>query len=307
MAKFTSEQIISAYKETGSVWRAAKTLGCCGQSVWERLKRLGYTLSSENWSEAEVDELRLLAPSCTIADIARRLGRTYSGVACKISELGIGIRYGNQIRTKRLRGTGLTKQVVGRLVKELPVYTGSIRSFALRHGTDIEVMIKSIQKHNPEFWASYVGEHSDLGERTCPQCLQKFTPFNAKQLTCSRRCAGLRRSDLKYFDGKRNNAIGMMEGICQLCEKEKKSLSAHHIFGKANDPENDYMIALCTGCHQLVGYLGGRSDVQNPAFWETLISLALARKLGERRPNGFHVCVEIEELSEADFEEEECG
>jgi hypothetical protein len=257
------------------------------------------------WTDLEIEELKRLAPQCTISEAARRLGRTYSATASRISALGIGVRYGNRLRTKIKWGSGFTKATTSRLVRQLGKYQGGVRPFAVQRGLNVEMLIKAIQKYESEFWAQYVKLHSELEERICPQCLTKYVPFNKKQLTCSRKCAALRRSDLKYFGGKRSNAIGMTEGICQLCDKEKPSLSAHHVFGKANDPEHDFMIALCHGCHQLIGYLGGRTDVQSEAFWENLIALALCRRMGRRKPLGFHVWVDIEELEESDLEEYE--
>jgi hypothetical protein len=50
-----------------------------------------------------------------------------------------------------------------------------------------------------------------------------------------------------------------------------------------------------------------RSDVLRPEFWENLIALAAQRKLGDRqvKPLGFYTCVEIEELTEEDIEDED--
>jgi len=39
--KRTNDEILKAYSETGSVWKAAEILGICGQSVHERLQKLG--------------------------------------------------------------------------------------------------------------------------------------------------------------------------------------------------------------------------------------------------------------------------
>jgi len=64
------------------------------------------------------------------------------------------------------------------------------------------------------------------------------------------------------------------------------------------------LIALCPGCHSLVGTLGVRTDSASQDFWENLIGLALARKHGKRKPMGFHVWVEIEELTESDCGED---
>lgn len=300
--RFTSEQIIEAYKGTGSVWKAAKLLGICGQSVWERLKRLDYELVNENWSAEEIGELKQISSQCTLGEVARRLGRSYASVACKVSELGVGVRYGNRIGGRLKRGSGLTKSVVGQYRRQLGNWDGSVKQFCIQRGIDLELFVQALQRYDPEFWDSYVRDHSDLALVSCPQCNRQFIPMSGKQKTCSRRCGSLLRSDRKYFGGKRINTIGLAEGICQLCDREKRALSSHHIFGKENDPENDFLIALCAGCHRLVTLMASRTDIANPSFLENLISLCVARKFGAQRPLGFHVCVQIDELTEADFE-----
>jgi len=58
---------------------------------------------------------------------------------------------------------------------------------------------------------------------------------------------------MEYFGGNRLNTIGLISKTCQLCmRKVEKGLSSHHIIGKEKDPENQYLIALCSGCHKLV-------------------------------------------------------
>jgi hypothetical protein len=301
MKKATNEDIIYAYRTYGNVWLAAKHLGMCGQSVWERLKRIGVELYSQKWTPEETAELTALAPECTVGEIARRLGRSYAGTACKISELQLGVRYGNQVRTSIKRGSGMTKANTAAYLKQLSSFGGSIRQFCVQHGLTVEILVQGIQRHHKDGWDLYVSEHSELEFRPCEYCTKPFLPMNSKQLTCSRRCGSHRRSDKKYFGGKRRQAVGMEEGICQLCEKERLRLAAHHIIGKENDPDNDLMIALCPGCHQLVGSLGGRADVTRVEMWENLIALAVARKMGSSKPIGYHVTVEIEALNESDL------
>lgn len=303
-AKATNEQIVLAYQQYGSIWKAARSLGIGGQSLWERLKRIGYQMASSSWGEEEIMELTALAPQCTIGEIARRLGRPYAGVAAKISELGIGVRYGNSTRYSIKRGSGMTKAATALYLRDLMVFGGSLRQFCVQRGLAVELLARGVQAHHPDGWKEYIRCHSGLQVKRCPQCGQEFIPMNARQLTCSRRCGSLRRSDIKYFGGRRNNAIGLEEGICQLCEKEKARLAAHHVYGKENDQENEFLIALCPGCHGLVGNLGVRSDVTSVAFWENLIALALSRKYGSRKPSGFHVCVDIDELTEQDVQDE---
>src|SRR5256885_12303071 len=74
-------------------------------------------------------------------------------------------------------------------------------------------------------------------------------------------------------------ALGLREGVCQLCfGKFDEWLSAHHVLGKERDPENKLLIALCGGCDDMVTNLAARPWVENSESAADLISLALARR-----------------------------
>ena len=80
--------------------------------------------------------------------------------------------------------------------------------------------------------------------------------------------------------------VGLAERICQLCGKENpKGLSSHHVLGKENDPHNVDLIALCPGCHHIVGVLGGREFIDDSKTWERLIAFAWLRRHGGNRDN----------------------
>jgi hypothetical protein len=304
--KATAEEIIQAYRVTGNIWSAAKNLGMCGQSVWERLRALDYPMAHRAWSADEVEELKRIAGECTIGEIASRLGRPYAGIACKISELGLGTRYGNKRQRKAPRG--YAKPRVKKLIDRLEKYGGSIKSFCRNHSLDLELFIHAIQRVDREFWDDYTRRKSDLTSKVCPNCRQTFYPLTKKAITCSRRCSEHLRRDKAYFGGKRQQTIGLAEGICQLCMETKPSLSSHHMLGKENDPENEYLIALCAGCHHIVGMLAGRTFVESEQGWENLINLVLARRLADKNRReraefvGVHTCVDLDWLTPADLD-----
>lgn len=301
--RFTNQEIIDAYKQTGSIWRAAKLLGACGQSVWERLRALDYVLPAQMWSTEEDAELRLLIENGSpLGEATRRLGRTYAAVASRVHTLGL--KADRRKARKLPRGAGLDKESITKHIKQIAGFKGSLKQYCRQHGLDLELLVKAIQRYDMEFWKRYSRESSSLQVSTCPQCSAEYIPMTAKQKTCSRKCSSDLRVDRDYFGGNRSNTIGLAEGICQLCEKPKPRLSSHHIFGKENDPANEFLIALCAGCHQAVTHLGGRADVTSPAFWETLINLAILRKLGPKKPMGIHTSVEIEEMTEEDVDYE---
>lgn len=303
MQKATTEQIIQAYRETGTVWAAAKRLGMCGQSVWERLRAIDYPMAGRNLTQAEVDEMRALAEQgCPIGEIARRLGRPYGGVATKLSSLGVRIK--RQRISKLPRGAGFDKDTIRRRVAELEKYSGSVWKFCRSQGLHLDPFIKAVQRHFPDRWDSYVKTHAVLPPRRCDYCEAEFYPMSAKQRCCNRRCQAHCRADRSYFGGNRRHAIGLSQGICQLCEEPKERLAVHHVLGKQNDPENVYLIAVCNGCHGLIGTLASRKFAERPEALENLVSLALMRRIGDLqdpRKAGVHVWVDVEYLTTQDL------
>lgn len=294
--KATSEQVVAAYRETGSVWKAAKHLGMAGQSVHERLVAIGYPLRGRNWTGEEVDELRRLVQALVpLGEIARRLGRPYAGVACKASELGL--RSLPKREKKVPRGMGYDKASMKNHVARLWVFDGTITQYARANSLNIESFVQAFQRHFPEVWANYTEAKNPGPRETCPYCEDEFFPMNARQRYCTRKCGDDARRDERYFGGNRRLTVGLRAGVCQLCGGERtKGLSSHHVLGKENDPDNLVLIALCRGCHRLVGDLGGRKFIENPAAWEALITLAWMRRSGHQLSHGeaLRVYVEIE-------------
>lgn len=310
MTRFTNEQIINAYQETGSVWRAGKKLGLAGQTVHEKLKALGVKLPSGDWSEEEVAELKSLVSELTIAQIANRLGRPYNGVAMKISRLGIGDRFGNKQSKKPIPRNGLyNKEKVASYLKEIKEENLRFSTIANRHGLNRENLSNAIQRHFPDEFIDYAKKHGPGEQKQCPYCEQDFWPLSKKQTYCTRKCADEARTDRDYFGGNRRNTIGLEEKTCQLCgNKTEKGLSSHHMLGKENDPENKYLIALCQGCHHIVTIVAGRRFAATPEAWEVLIQLVLIRKHGhDENMKGVFCSVDIEFINDENahlYEEE---
>jgi len=273
-----------------------------GQSVWERLRALDYPMPTRAWTAAEVTELRSLADEgLTIAEIASRLGRPYYGIAMRLSRLGI-VRGNVGARRLQKQPRGLPKGRTIQLLRLLKSWNGSLRQFCISQGLQITSFVSAVERVDPAFWNEYRRRYG-LNPVKCPGCEQDFYPSNARQKTCSSVCGYRRRVDAKYFGGRRMEAVGLREGICQLCLEQKKPLAAHHVFGKAADPENEFLIALCSGCHQLVGITGGRRFLATSQGWERLVSLAELRRYEGREEyaHGNEIAVRIEWLTEADI------
>lgn len=301
-SRHSSEEVVAAYRETGSVWKAAKRLGLCGQTVHERLVGLGVSLFGHKWTKQEIEELRALAETCTIGEIARRLGRPYAGVACKLSALEISVP--RKACRKIPRGAGFDAKSVRAHMKALDSHPGGITKYCRANSISIDLLILAIQRDNSLWWEAYSAARADLPRKECPYCGQTYFPMNAKQETCSRKCQSDRRSDRQYFNGNRRSTIGLAQGICQLCARhDVKGLSSHHVYGKENDPEGNWLVALCPGCHQIISHLAGRRFIEDVSNWENLINLVMLRHSNGSVP-GFYTTVEIEPLTKEALEEE---
>jgi len=295
----TNEEVIQAYKETGSVWKAGKRLGVGGQSIWERLKRLNHPMSIVFWTKEEEGELkRLVESGCNISDISKRLARSYGSIAARISSLGLRVKF---TRRRKLERGILNKKQTQKLIKKLSVDNNiGFTKFCKQNSLKVDSVALAIQKYDMDFWKKYSFENSSIPIKECAYCEEDFYPMNTKQKTCTRKCQADLRSDKQYFNGNRKNAIGLMEGICQVCGKEgKRGLTPHHVFGKENDPEAVCLVALCKGCHFIIETLCNRVKATEEEFWENLINLVLAKRYAkERKYVGVLTNVDIDLLDE---------
>jgi hypothetical protein len=91
--KATDEQILHAYAQSKSVWKVAEVFGMCGQSVHERLVKLGASTPIRIFTAAEDEVIRLRYESHanhgTLAALAASMGRTKHLLARRARELGL--------------------------------------------------------------------------------------------------------------------------------------------------------------------------------------------------------------------------
>ena len=262
-------------------------------------------MSGRNWTSDERDELeRLVAADLTAVQIAHRLGRTFAAVTLMMSRNGVRVR---RREVKLPRGAGYDKASIRRHLTAIAAGDWAPTKYARANGLTIEGLVQALERHFPDEWREYMAGRSPISERSCTYCHQSFIPNNARQLVCSRKCGNDQRRDTAYFGGRRRETIGLIEGVCQLCgRKNAKGLSAHHQFGKENDPGNDHLVALCPGCHQLVGLLASRSFVDEPTGWEALILFTRMRRCGAQlmaMDNG--VCEALVQFEEREANEDE--
>jgi len=236
-------------------------------------------IASLSWTSSEIKLLKsFLAEGLELDVIASKLGRTYLGTAHKAAAvLTLGERGGKPLKVPR--GKGLSKKETIKLWEAVKVWDKTWSGFCRLHKIDVVLAASAMDLYFPDEWPA---EASRLGleKASCRGCASFFYRSKVKgRATCSNRCTGRIRRDSEYFDGMRMDAVGMAEGVCQVCMvKPKRGLSAHHVIGKGNDPENKLMVALCVGCHQLVTDLSLRGFLFDANAWVRLIKLVLMRK-----------------------------
>lgn len=91
--KSTDEQILCAYGSTGSVWKAAKLLGMCGQVVYRRLKKIDscksqnkFSLKDEQFLRENYEKYSSIGKLC---DLASQMGRTKQFICRQAKNIGL--------------------------------------------------------------------------------------------------------------------------------------------------------------------------------------------------------------------------
>lgn len=145
-----------------------------------------------------------------------------------------------------------------------------------------------------------VGGDPKLIWQECEYCKEIYWPSRKGTLYCSKKCGSDASTDRNYFGGKRQTTIGLAERVCGLCKRTvQKGLSSHHLYGKANDPGNDHLLALCRGCHAIVSDLALKTWCDDPRALERLIVLAISQRQGAELVQGaWQVAVSVGVWSE---------
>lgn len=94
MAKKVSDDVLlEAYARVGNVWKVADEVGMCGQSVHERLVRLGKINKMNIFTEADkkilIDEYSSFKSRGCLSELAEKMGRTKQFICRKAKEVGL--------------------------------------------------------------------------------------------------------------------------------------------------------------------------------------------------------------------------
>lgn len=91
--KASDSQIIDSYNRLRNVWEVAKEFGMCGQSVHERLVKLGIKLRNPKFTKEEISILRskysIYLLKGDLKKLADEMGRTKAFICRKARDIGI--------------------------------------------------------------------------------------------------------------------------------------------------------------------------------------------------------------------------
>lgn len=91
--KATDEELVDAYNELKSVWKVGERFGMCGQSVHERLVKIGIDTSQNLFTEDDYEMLRmyycLYRDAGKLKELADKMGRDKTTICGKARALGL--------------------------------------------------------------------------------------------------------------------------------------------------------------------------------------------------------------------------
>lgn len=184
------------------------------------------------------------------------------------------------------RAKGYDKAATLRHLKQMVKSGTFVTEYVKQNGLRLDTFMLAVATHDPSSLGQLpchaIQNDPKLITQNCEECGDVFWPSRKGSRFCSSSCGNTARRDRDYFDGRRKDTIGLAEGVCQLCSRHvDKGLSSHHVFGKANDPENEYLLALCRGCHQIVSELALKKWCGDPEVMARMIELAYAQHEGD--------------------------
>lgn len=154
--KVTDEKIIEAYQCTGNVWIAGKIVGICGQSVHERLVKLGIKRNNPNISRHEKDKIvecyrgGIVRGDGKLKTLALELNRSKTTICQVAKKLGLTDR-------SRTLSQELVSDIKTRAVARIKKNGHPRGALGLKHSEEVK---KNQSKTAQKWWSTVTPEQS---------------------------------------------------------------------------------------------------------------------------------------------------
>lgn len=157
--KVSDEHLMEAYTRSGNIWVVAQEVGLCGQSVHERLGRLGIIKAMRYFTENEKQilftEYEKYASAGKLAELAEKMSRTKHFICRQAKELGL-----TDSKRPKPDLPACVKEARSKKAKEWILQHGHPRGFlGGKHGPEVRaVLSKKSKAHWDSMTATEVSE-----------------------------------------------------------------------------------------------------------------------------------------------------
>lgn len=186
----SDETIISAYEETGNIWKAAEALGMLGQTVWARLKRAGHPVGNPYTDEdrAVIRDYYHNTPikDFDLNDLSERLGRPKQSVCVIARQMGL---------TNQSRPAGeKSKQALREARRDFWAERGHPRgALGMKHSDENKKLFSKLSKANwKKFKRTKTGPMSETSLQLKSDRMSKRMAYADPSKIYSRGAAGYR-------------------------------------------------------------------------------------------------------------------
>lgn len=153
--KVSDTAITESYRRTRSVWKTGGELGISGQTVHDRLKKLGVEMNGNgnHWTvEAEIrlaEEYELYRYFGKVSQLGEILGHNVYTMSRKAKELGLTSYAAKKCPRSKLKA--LSEDALRLVWEDYKASSFKMAEYCRRHGLDPEAFANVMRDHFPEY------------------------------------------------------------------------------------------------------------------------------------------------------------
>jgi len=156
--KASDEEILQAYQATNSIWKAAASLNMAGQSVHERLVKLGIKLNYPPFSEEEkatlIKDYLLYRNLGQLNELAKLMNRTKQFICRQARQLGLTSQSGPKPYSRIWKG--MTEEKARPIFDKFKRSSFTLNRFCKRYGFDDLGFSRSMSGLFPDEWDAVI-------------------------------------------------------------------------------------------------------------------------------------------------------